>query len=86
MPNNINDAKRSLTFGEKAVGLTFNPSNDSAVERAKLLAAQLIDVVEFKHRSIDGASWMENVLRTAAVNAVIAASSTVVKFLTWKED
>lgn len=29
------DAQRELTFGEKAVGLTFNPSNDQCVQELK---------------------------------------------------
>lgn len=32
-----------LTFGQKAVGLSFNPSKDPEVDKAKLLAASAID-------------------------------------------
>ena len=34
---------REMTFGEKAVGLTFNPSNDPTVEAIKRKCADLID-------------------------------------------
>lgn len=37
------EAQRSLTFGEKAVGLTFNPSNNAEVQTIKALYAQVID-------------------------------------------
>lgn len=32
-----------LTFGQKAVGLTFNPSGNPAVDRVKILVAETID-------------------------------------------
>lgn len=35
---------RELTFGEKAVGLTFNPSNDPKVQKVKELYAEIIDI------------------------------------------
>jgi hypothetical protein len=38
-----NTTERELTFGEKAVGLTFNPSGDSAVTTTKKYFAQIID-------------------------------------------
>ena len=38
----MND-ERELTFGEKAVGLTFNPSGDGRVAELKQLSAALID-------------------------------------------
>lgn len=37
------DATRELTFGEKAVGLTFNPSGDPAVNACKAAFARVID-------------------------------------------
>ena len=38
------DADRELTFGEKAVGITFNPSGDEKVQKVKELYAQIIDI------------------------------------------
>jgi hypothetical protein len=37
--------EREMTFGEKLVGLTFNPSGDAKVQRAKELCAELADLV-----------------------------------------
>ena len=34
--------ERKLTFGEKAVGLTFNPSRDVNVNKVKKLYAEII--------------------------------------------
>lgn len=90
-----------LTFGQKAVGLKFNHATGNLfndVEKAKLLSAELIDLVE-KHRKnmIDKAdtltgenkkihqqSWESNVFRTQAFNKVIEAQMAIVKFLTWE--
>jgi hypothetical protein len=33
-----------LTFGQKAVGLSFNPSGDPQVQRVKELYAEIIDL------------------------------------------
>ena len=79
----------SLTFGQKAVGLDFNPSEDENVTKAKQLSADLIDLVEEHKEKVSSQgvqlSWITNVFRTAAFNAVIAAQLAVVKFLTWKD-
>lgn len=36
---------RELTFGEKAVGLTFNPSGDEKVTKLKELYAEIINIL-----------------------------------------
>ena len=82
------EEKRELTFGEKAVGVSFNPSFMKEVDEVKSLFAKAIDVMEAVHANHCDSylpSWLRNVLRTAAVNACIAASSSVVKYLTWKD-
>lgn len=38
--------QRELTFGEKAVGLTFNPSNNPTVQDLKEKAAVFIDACQ----------------------------------------
>ena len=79
-----------LTQGQELVGLTFNPSNLSQVDKAKRLSASLIDMVIEDHNVKTDygnkiASWNRNVLRTAAVTAVVAAQMAVVKILTWSK-
>lgn len=37
--------KETLTFGEQLVGLTFNPSGNEKVQKAKELCAELADLV-----------------------------------------
>lgn len=39
------ETQRELTFGEKAVGLTFNPSKDHKVDTIKRKYAEIIDLL-----------------------------------------
>jgi hypothetical protein len=41
----MDEAQRELTFGEKAVGLTFNPSQDPTVAKLKEAYAAIIDIL-----------------------------------------
>ena len=81
--------ERPQTFGEKAVGITFNPSSSDEVHEAKMLAAKQIDLLEKAHIKLtnDSAntSWVRNVLRTQAFNLLVSAQMALVKYLTWKE-
>lgn len=47
--------QRELTFGEKAVGLGFNPSSNPKVDELKKAAAQFIDLCnDLRESSTDG--------------------------------
>jgi hypothetical protein len=85
----IENAERPQTFGEKAVGITFNPSGSDEVYEAKMLAAKQIDLLEKVHIKLtnDSAntSWVRNVLRTQAFNLLVSAQMALVKYLTWKD-
>lgn len=45
-PANKDKTERTLTFGEKAVGLTFNPTNNPKVQDLKEKAAAFIDACD----------------------------------------
>ena len=82
--------QQELTFGQKAVGLSFNPSGEDNVTKAKQLMAEAIDLLEKDHaeKTDDGkamSSWYTNVFRTTAFNTIIAAQMALVKYLTWKD-
>ena len=85
----VENAERPQTFGEKAVGITFNPSGSDEVYEAKMLAAKQIDLLEKVHIKLtnDSAntSWVRNVLRTQAFNLLVSAQMALVKYLTWKD-
>lgn len=81
--------EQELTFGQKAVGLTFNPSGDDKVAKAKQLFADVIDIM-----CPNGGGDIINgefnlslhwTLRQIAFSAIIAAQMAVVKYLTWKD-
>ena len=86
----VEDGVRPQTFGEKAVGITFNPSGSDEVHEAKMLAAKQIDLLEKVHnKATDNgkamSSWVRNVLRTQAFNLLISAQMALVKYITWKD-
>lgn len=80
--------RRDLSFGERAVGLSFNPSMDSRVGRVKSLCAQIIDemdAIRMLSRSQPSAVDPEQVrLASVAITEAQGAQMWAVKALTWK--
>ncbi len=77
---------REQTFGEKAVGLTFNPPNDSNVRDLKQLYAQIIDKLESikaTRAAEQDTSYMDNTLSGMALRDAIRAQMSAVKYATW---
>ena len=79
---------RELTFGEKAVGLSFNPSGDENVNKAKQLMADALDLLKkVENAKTDNGqamqSWEANVFRTNAFNKIVDAQMSLVKYITW---
>jgi hypothetical protein len=76
---------RPLTFGERAVGLTFNPSGDETVHTLKVLYAQIIDILnddKFKAANRDSD---KSRLYSIAITEAQGAQMWAVKAATWKE-
>lgn len=73
---------KTLTFGQKAVGLSFNPSNDSLVDRFKVKLADLIDEANAVRETSDD----QEVKRMAsiAITELQTAQMWIVKAVTWK--
>jgi len=70
------------TYGEKAVGLNFNPSWDEKVQKAKELSAQLIDLmneIRWEQRSEQAR------LCSVAITELQTAQMWAVKAITWKD-
>ena len=79
-----------LTYGQKMVGLFFNPSGDDKVTKAKQLMAEAIDLVEEAHaeRTDNGNIFCSREIATFRTNAVIetvTAKMAIVKYLTWNK-
>lgn len=70
------------TYGERAVGLSFNPSGDGHVERIKRLYAQIIDEMD----TLRGAAVDSEQKRLAAIAITEAqgAQMWAVKAITWR--
>jgi hypothetical protein len=72
----------SLSFGEQLVGLTFNPSGDPKVQRAKELCAELADLVKPEMNAT--ASPLKRMLSEHTIGEILNAQMNVVKVLTFK--
>lgn len=80
----INQEKsKPMTFGEKLVGLTFNPSNDDKVSKAKKLCAELADLL-FADDQQSERSPMKELLLEHAYGEILNAQMNCVKVLTLK--
>lgn len=74
---------RPLTFGEKAVGLSFNPSGDDAVTTCKRHFAAAIDQMN-DLREASGRTEKAR-LASVAITELQGAQMWAVKALTWKD-
>ena len=82
------EQKQELSFGQKLVGLTFNPSQDDKVGKVKALFAEIADIlndsVYDSNEMIDGVSFFAYNLYNHAVGEILNAQMNVVKVLTLK--
>lgn len=74
---------KGLSLGQKLVGLTFNPSGDEKVLKAKELCAELADLLhdDFTSR---GQSGLAATLYEHTLGEILNAQMNVVKVLTLK--
>ena len=80
-----NAPQRQMTFGEKLVGLNFNPSNDDSVSKAKRLCADLADLLHTEMYKGQGeVTELQSRLYNHTVGEIINAQMNVVKVLTLK--
>lgn len=75
---------RELSFGEKLVGLTFNPSGDAKVQKAKELCAELADLLNRDYLDKES-SAMHSRLFNHAICEILNAQMNVVKVLTYRD-
>ena len=76
-------AEKELSFGEKAVGLSFNPSGLSQVELVKKHYADIIDVLNDLRNSSESSEVKR--LCSVAITEAQAAQMWAVKAITWKD-
>ena len=78
MPNN-----EELTYGQKAVGLKFNPSGDDAVANIKQAFADAIDLIQAE-RAKDTTPSEKGAMLTLAIREAQSAQMWAVKAVTWE--
>ena len=76
--------RRDLSYGERAVGLRFNPSADDRVDRIKSLYAQIIDEMDAL-RSLPTSSQEQRRLASVAITEAQTSQMWAVKAVTWKD-
>lgn len=73
---------RELTFGEKAVGITFNPGGNPDVNEMKALYAHLIDQLEGLRLSTE--SGEKRRMYSVAITELQSSQMWAVKAITWQ--
>jgi hypothetical protein len=72
----------TMTYGEKAVGLTFNPGNDPTVDQIKKLYAQIIDICN--DARTEAGQGDKGRLLSVAITEAQGAQMWAVKGITYK--
>jgi len=78
----MSEEQREITYGEKAVGLTFNPSNDDNVSACKAGFAILINMMNDLRNSTDDPEVKR--MCSVAITEAQTAQMWAVKAITWK--
>ena len=71
------------TFGQKAVGLAFNPSGDDAVGKCKQIFADAIDQMHALRNSTESNEVKR--MASVAITEAQTAQMWAVKAITWKD-
>jgi len=74
--------EKEVSFGGKAVGLTFNPSNDSTVQKVKELYAEIIDLCN--NLRTEAGQGEKGRMFSVAITEAQTAQMWAVKAITWK--
>lgn len=77
--------QREMTFGEKAVGLTFNPGGDPQVQKVKAAFAAIIDDLHDQRvKSSEEGKGDKVRMFSQAITDAQAAQMWAVKSITWQ--
>lgn len=79
----MENTTREMTYGEKAVGLTFNPTNDPKVQKVKQLYAEIIDLLA-KENPINSETSLKGRILGRAINDAMGAQMWAVKAITYQ--
>jgi hypothetical protein len=73
---------REVTFGERAVGLSFNPSGNDAVHDCKAEFARVIDRMDYLRQTTEDPEVKR--MCSVAITEAQTAQMWAVKALTWR--
>lgn len=76
------DQTQELTFGERAVGLSYNPSGDMKVDALKKIFAEIIDLCNEARASATSSEAKR--FFTVAITESQSAQMWAVKAITWE--
>lgn len=79
----MSENTRPQSFGEKAVGLTFNPSNSHEVDKCKKEFADIIDRMNYLREQTTSAEVKR--MASVAITEAQTAQMWAVKAITWKD-
>lgn len=77
------EVQPTLTFGQKAVGLSFNPSRNPEVDKAKQIFADAIDQLNELRASTTSGEVKR--MASVAITEAQTAQMWAVKALTWED-
>lgn len=78
-----NSTGREMTYGEKAVGLSFNPGGNPKVDEVKKLYAQIIDLLA-EENPINSETSLKGRILGRAINDAMGAQMWAVKAITYQ--
>lgn len=83
VPQDEPTKKQELSFGEKLVGITFNPSNDGDVSEIKTKMAELANLLWTRNRQNES-SQLSKAVYDAAIVSLLEAQMMSFKYVTLK--
>jgi hypothetical protein len=78
----MSEETRDLSFGERAVGLTFNPGNNPDVDACKREFAAVIDRMDLLRAKAENAEIKR--MASVAITEAQTAQMWAVKAITWR--
>jgi len=77
-----NNTQREMTFGEKAVGISFNPGGDPTVNDIKQKCAEIIDLYNYARSNSSDPEVKR--MYSVAITEIQTGQMWGVKAATWK--
>jgi len=79
-------SKKIKSFGERLVGVDFNPSNDDKVHLIKTKMAEIANIIheERQSRYSTGVDYVDSVVVSYTLESILQAQMSAVKYVTLK--